>query len=447
MQPETRYAVSGGVHIAYQVFGKGPVDLVYGRAAVSHIELVWEQPDLARHLEEIAKFSRVILWDKRGTGLSDRVVGTPTLEDRMDDVRVVMDAVNCPRAVLLGGYDAAAMNLLFAATYPQRTLGLVLIAPLARGLWAPHFPWAWTREEYERWFQQSEHDWGTQAHIDRMTARFAPSRLGDQEFKRWFGRVIRFGSSPAADIALARMNMEIDVLDTLPAVHVPTAILQCPEDRVVRPENSDYIVSHISGARLVPIPGIDDFTWANPAAFDACIKAIRQFIVDLPRDPQDDERVLFTVLFIDVVDSTRRASALGDRGWAELIGRLFNNSRAEVTRFRGRVIKTTGDGLLAVFDGPTRAVHCAGRIRDQARDLSIEVRAGLHTGECILGEDDVTGIAVHIASRICDSANGGEVTTSRTVRDLSVGSDVRFEEREARPMKGLEGNWTTYSVR
>jgi class 3 adenylate cyclase/pimeloyl-ACP methyl ester carboxylesterase len=446
MLTETRYAESGGVHIAYQVFGKGPIDLVYGRAAISHLELVWEQPDLARHLGEIAKFSRVILWDKRGTGLSDRSVGAPTLEDRIDDVRAVMDAVNCPRAVLFGGYDTAAMNLLFAASYPHRTLGLVLIAPLIRGLWTSDFPWAPTREEYERWIQQSEKDWGTEAHIDRLTARYAPSRLGDSAFKSWFGRVIRFGSSPSADRALIRMNMEIDVLDTLPSVHVPCLVMQCPEDRVVRSESSEYVVSHIAGARLIQIPGIDDFTWANTSAFDACIKALREFIAKLPREVPEDDRVLFTVLFVDIVDSTPRLAALGDRSWADLIGRLLSSSKDEVLRYRGETIKTTGDGLLAIFDGPTRAVHCAGKIRDLAKDLAVEVRAGLHTGECILRDGDVTGIAVHIASRICSSANGGEILASRTVRDLSVGSDVRFEEREARPLKGLEGNWTTYSV-
>jgi class 3 adenylate cyclase len=446
MLTETRYAESGGVHIAYQVFGKGPVDLVYGRAAVSHLELAWDQPDLARQLGEFAKFSRVILWDKRGTGLSDRSVGAPTLEERIDDVRAVMDAVNCPRAVLFGGYDTAALNLLFAASYPQRTLGLALIAPLIRGLWSSDFPWAWTREEYDRWIQQSEKDWGTEAHIDRLTARYAPSRLGDSEFKNWFGRVIRFGSSPSADRALIRMNMEIDVLDTLSSVHVPTLVMQCPEDRVVRPEVSEYVASHIGGARLVQIPGIDDFAWANTAAFDAVVTAMREFIANLPREVPEDDRVLFTVLFVDVVDSTPKLAALGDRGWTDLIGRLLNSSRAEVSRYRGRVVKTTGDGLLAIFDGPTRAVHCAERIRDFAKDLSVEVRAGLHTGECILGDGDVTGIAVHIASRICSSANGGEVLASRTVRDLSVGSDVHFVEREARPLKGLEGTWVTYSV-
>jgi class 3 adenylate cyclase/pimeloyl-ACP methyl ester carboxylesterase len=444
--PQVRYARSGDLRIAYQVFGKGPVDLVYGRSAITHLELVWEEPDLARHLAEIAKFSRVILWDKRGVGLSDRVVGSPTLEDRIDDVRAVMDAVQSARAVIFGGSDTAAMSLLFAATYPERTLGLILIAPLVRGLRAPDYPWVWSQEEYERSFQESQGDWGTEAHIDRLTARFAPSRFDDRAFKKWFGRVIRSGSSPSADVLLSRMNMQIDVRDALPAVHVPTLVLQCPEDRVVRRENSDYVVSHVEGARLVPIPGIDHFTWANRAAFGVCINAMRQFIEGLPRDSPEEDRVLFTVLFMDVVGSTRKASLLGDRGWSELLGRLLDFARTEVVHFRGRVVKTTGDGLLAIFDGPTRATRCAVRIRDHARGLAVELRAGLHTGECLLAEGDVTGIAVHIASRICDLANGGEVLTSRTVRDLSVGSDVRFEQREPRPLKGLEGDWVTYSV-
>ena len=401
---------------------------------------------MARFFSELGTFCRVIMWDKRGVGLSDRVVGTPTLEDRMDDVRAVMDAANSPRAVIFGASDTAAMALLFAATYPGRTLGLILISPLARGLWAPDYPWVWTREEYERSFRQSEEDWGTPAHIDRLTARLAPSRLQDRPFKRWLGRVIRYGSSPSADISLARMNMKIDVRDALPTVHVPTLILQCPEDRFVRPENSAYVASHVAGARMVELPGIDHFSWANPAAFDVAIRAQREFVQGLPTGTVDEDRVLLTVLFFDVKGSTQRAAAIGDRAWSDLLGRWLTAARAEVSRFRGRAIKSTGDGLLAAFDGPTRAVRCALAVQDKARELGLELRAGLHTGECLSASDDVTGIAVHIASRICAQARGGEVLTSRTVRDLSVGSDVQFDESAPRPLAGLEGDWTLFSA-
>ena len=444
--PETQYARSGDVRVAYQVFGKGPVDVVYGRTSISQIELVWDEPDVARYFTELGSFCRVILWDKRGVGLSDRVVGTPTLEDRMDDVRAVMDAVHSPRAVIFGASDTASMALLFSATYPERTLGLMLISPLVRGARADDYPWVPTREEGERALMTSDGDWGTPAHIDRVVARLAPSRSGDLDFKRWFGRVIRFGSSPSADARLARMNMEIDVRAALPSVHVPTLVMQCADDPFVRPENADYVVSHVRRARLVVIPGKDHLFWANPEASAASLRAQRTFLEGLPAVQAEDDRVLLTVLFVDIVGSTSTASALGDRAWAELLGQVLGGARTEVARFRGRVVKTTGDGLLAAFDGPTRAVRCARAVRERGADLGVELRAGLHTGECLVSDDDVTGIAVHIASRICDEAAGGEILASRTVRDLSVGSGIAFREGTSRPLKGLEGVWETYVV-
>jgi len=444
--PEVRYARSGGLRIAYAVFGNGPVDLVYGRTAISQLELVWEEPLVARFFSELGTFCRVILWDKRGVGLSDRVVGTPTLEDRMDDLRAVMDAANSPRAVIFGATDTAAMGLLFAATYPQRTLGLMLIEPTVRGVWAPDFPFAPTREEVERSIQTSEEDWGTPTHIDRLVERFAPSRAGDREFRRWYGRVVRFGSSPSADARLARMNMEIDVRAALPAVHVPTLVMKCPGDLSVRSESSEYVASHVAGAQLVTIPGRDHFFWANPEAFRASLEAEREFIARLPRTAGVEDRVLETVLFVDVVESTRRVAALGDHGWRELLDRFVSASRSEIGRYRGRIVKTTGDGFLAIFDGPTRGVRCAEAVRALAQREGLVVRAGLHTGECLVSETEVTGIAVHIASRICDSAGTGEILASRTVRDLSVGSEVRFEERGARELKGLQGHWEMFRV-
>ncbi len=444
--PEVNYARSGDVRIAYQVFGKGPPDLVYGRTAISQLELVWDEPQVARFFRELGTFSRVILWDKRGVGLSDRAVGTPTLEDRMDDVRAVMDAVDSPRAVLFGATDTAAMALLFAATYPARTQGLILISPMVRGLWAPSYPWVWTQEEYEASFRQSQADWGSPAHIDRMTSRLAPSRSQDLEFKRWLGRVIRFGSSPSADISLARMNMQIDVRAALSAVHVPTLVLKIPEETYLRPENADYVAAHVEGARLVNLPGPDHMAWANPAAYAAAMNAQRDFIRGLPQGSPEEERVLLTVLFTDIVDSTGRATQLGDRAWAELLGRYFEIARREASRFRGHLVKTTGDGALASFDGPTRAVRCASAMRDFARDLGLETRAGLHTGECLLERGDLRGVAVHIAARVSELANAGEVLVSGTVRDLSVGSDLRFLDRGLGPLRGVEGEWRTYLV-
>ncbi|MGA8302662.1 MAG: adenylate/guanylate cyclase domain-containing protein [Thermoplasmata archaeon] len=442
--PEVRYARSGNLRIAYEVFGTGPVDLVYGRTAISHLELVWEEPNVARYFRELGKAARVILWDKRGVGLSDRAVGTPTLEDRMDDVRAVMDAAQSRRAVIFGSTDTAAMALLFAATYPERTLGLVLIEPMVRGAWAPDFPFAPTREEVEESIRVSDEDWGTPPHIDRLLSTQAPSRLTDPEFKRWYGRVIRFGSSPSAAASLARMNLDIDVRAALPAVHVPTLILKCPGDRVVREENSDYVAARVAGAQLVSMPGRDHFFWASPEAHGASLVAQKSFLANLPSDLPDEDRVLKTVVFADIVDSTQLASRLGDHGWREILDSFLAASRAEVGRFQGRLVKTTGDGFLATFDGPTRAVRFAQSARTQAKQRGFLLRAGVHTGECLTADNDVVGIAVHLASRICDSAGGGEIVTSRTVRDLSVGSEVRFEERGSRRFKGVEGTWETF---
>ena len=444
--PEVRYARSANLRIAYTVFGSGPVDVVYGRTAISHLELVWEEPSITEYFGELAKACRIILWDKRGVGLSDRAVGTPTLEDRMDDVRAVMDAAGSRRAVIFGATDTAAMALLFAATYPDRTLGLMLIEPTVRGLWTPDFPYAPTREEVERSIQLSEEDWGTPAHIDRLIALQAPSRMADAAFKRWYGRVIRFGSSPSSAASLARMNLEIDVRATLPAVHVPTLVMKCPGDRTVQEESSDYVAAHVVGAQLVSIPGQDHLFWANPEASAASVNVQRSFLQTVPGAVRDDDRVLKTVVFVDVVGSTRQALELGDDRWKELLEGFLSDARIEVQRFRGNLVKTTGDGVLATFDGPTRAVRCAEALSRHAQGRGLSVRAGIHTGECLVSRDDVAGIAVHIASRICDSAGPGEVVTSRTVRDLSVGSGVRFTERGTRELRGLDGAWETFSV-
>ena len=444
--PEVRYARSGNIRIAYEVFGAGPVDLVYGRTAISHLELVWEEPAVANYFRELGTVARVILWDKRGVGLSDRTVGTPTLEDRMDDVRAVMDAAKSRRAVIFGASDTAAMALLFAATYPERTLGLMLIEPIVRGAWAPDYPFAPTREEVEESIQRSDEDWGTPPYIDRMLALYAPSRVADPDFKRWYGRVIRFGSSPSASASLARMNLEIDVRAALPAVHVPTLVMKCPGDLVVREANSDYVAAHVAGAELVSIPGRDHFFWANPESWTASLRAQKKFVTSLPSSLPDEDRVLKSVVFADLVDSTRLASRLGDHGWRELLGSFFAASRAEATRFRGEVVKTTGDGFLATFDGPTRAVRFVESVRDRAKAQGLALRAGVHTGECLVADNDVVGIAVHLASRICDSAGSGEILTSRTVKDLSVGSEVRFEERGSHQFKGVEGAWETFLV-
>lgn len=433
------------MHVAYQVVGHGPTDLVLVRSAISHLEVLWEEPSMARFLSQLASFTRLILFDKRGTGLSDRNVGVATLEDRIDDIRVVLDAVGSERAVLVGTLDGAPMSLLFAATYPDRVVGLVLYGAMVRGLWAPEYPWAPTREQWEAAIHQDETDWGSESHVDRLTAVLAPSRMPDPEFKRWRGRITRNGASPAEGAALARMNMEIDVRPLLAAVHCPTLVIHSTGDRMAPLEGSRYLTSAIPGAQFKEIATSDHLLWVNPEPRMQFVQAVREFVEAIGESPEVD-RILTTVLFLDIVDSTRRATELGDREWGRRLDQFFQRSRSELAKFRGRLIKTTGDGLLAIFDGPTRAVRCACALRDDAHGAGFEVRVGLHSGECTLKGGDVQGIAVHVASRVLQHADAGDVRVSATVRDLSVGSEIRFHDRGAATFKGLPGEWRTYSV-
>lgn len=377
--------------------------------------------------------------------MSDRDVGVATLEQRMDDGRAVLDAVDSKRAILVAARDAASVAILFAATYPERTRALILMSGLATGVWSAECPWAPTREQWESAIRRDRGEWGSPAHIDRLTSEIAPSRMDDAEFKRWLGRLVRNGGSPASGEALARMNMEIDVRPVLGAVHVPTLILHYKGDRAVSLEHGRYLAAHIPGAQLVETPGQDHLFWLSSEQTKVVFDEIHHFLRGLSDVPETD-RVLTTVLFTDVVESTRRAANLGDRAWGDLLNRFLEDARTETARFQGRTIKTTGDGILAIFDGPTRAVRCACTLRDQARKAGLEIRTGLHTGECVLKDGDVQGIAVHIAARVSREAADGEVLVSGTVRDLSVGSDVRFSDRGMRSLKGLEGEWRMYSV-
>lgn len=442
-EPEVRYATSGSVHIAYQVLGDGPVDVLLARSGVYHLEIAWDHPLNARYYRELASLGRLIAFDKRGTGLSDRSIGVATLEERIDDIRAVLDAAGSRRAILVAARDAASMVTLFAATHPERTRALILMSPLATGLWSEDCPWAPTREQAEAAIRHDLADWGSAAHVDRLTAELAPSRRDDAEFKRWLGRLVRNGASPSAGMALARMNMEIDIRATLGAVHVPTLVLHPTGDRAVSVEHGRYLAQHIPGARLVETPGADHLFWVSSEQTKAVFEAIHRFVEELANPPEAD-RVLTTVLFVDVVDSTRHVTTLGDRAWTELLGRFFEEARHQIAHFRGREVKTTGDGFLATFDGPTRAVRCAAVLRDQARTEGLEIRAGLHTGECMVRQGDVHGIAVHIASRISELAQGGEVLVSGTVRDLSVGSEIRFTDRGSTPLRGVDGDWRTF---
>jgi class 3 adenylate cyclase/pimeloyl-ACP methyl ester carboxylesterase len=442
---EIRYAKSGTVHVAYQSIGDGPVDMILGFSGISQLGVMWEEPGLVEYYRAVSEFARLVLFDKRGVGLSDRNVGIATLEERMDDIRAVMEAIGSRRAVLLGTLDGTPLSLLFAASYPEKTLALILWGGQARSLWAPDYPWAKTRADWESEIRRDEDEWGSQAHIDRMVAQLAPSRVGDPAFHRWMSRRIRYGASPAEGSALSRMNMQIDVRTALSALHVPTLVLYTRASRASSPEDAKFLADNIPGAKLEEVECPDHLFWATPQGLRAVVGPMRRFVEGLEEGSETD-RILTTVLFTDMVSSTKRASEVGDRRWARLLERNFEFARREVARYRGNLIKTTGDGVLAIFDGPTRAIRCALGLRDEAQAEGLSIRAGLHTGECVHKGDDVHGIAVNIASRIADSAGADEVLISGTVRDLSFGCDIPIQPRGSRVLKGVDGEWRIYAA-
>jgi pimeloyl-ACP methyl ester carboxylesterase len=439
--PETRYARSGDVHIAYQTIGDGPVDLVYVPGWVSNVEAMWDEPAYARFLSRLASFARLIVFDKRGTGLSDPVPieRLPTLEERMDDVRAVMDAVGSERAALLGHSEGGNMCVLFAATCPERTTALVLVGCYAKRIRSEDYPWAPEREERMEEIERTERTWGS----PEIGAWLAPSRVGDEAFAAAMGRYLRQSASPKAAAALLRMNTEIDVRDVLPAVRVPALLIYRTDDVDVRAEEGRWIASRIPGARFVELPGADHLMWTENA--DAILDEIEAFLTGVRRGPEPD-RVLATVLFTDIVGSTALASELGDRAWRDLLDRHHAVVRRELDRSRGREVDTAGDGFLATFDGPARAIRCAAAIRDGLRPLRLRVRAGVHTGEVDLADGGVRGIAVHIGSRIASMAGPDEVLVSGTVRDLVHGSGIRFEPRGEHELKGVPGRWAVFAV-
>jgi pimeloyl-ACP methyl ester carboxylesterase len=439
---EVAYAQSGDVNIAYEVTGSGPIDVVFVSGWISHLELAWDDPDFARFLRRLGSFSRLIRFDKRGTGLSDRVAGMPTLEQRMDDVRAVMDAVGSERAVLFGISDGGAMSFLFAATYPDRALKLVTYGSLAKNTRTPDYPWAQfpaDPEEREQFFAAVMGRWGS---ADASKA-IAPSRADDEEFGQRYGMYLRQGASPGAALQMFRMNAEIDVRDVLSAIHIPTLIMHRTDDSFVPVASSRDLASRIPVARYVELPGRDHLFYIGD--YDTILDEIEEFITGEQR-VEDADRVLATILFTDIVGSTEHLARLGDRRWREVLEDHYRLARRELGRHRGREIKTTGDGLLATFDGPARAVRCAAAIRDRVRPLGVEVRAGLHTGEVELLDQDVGGIAVHIGARVAATADASEVLVSSTVKDLVAGSGLQFEERGAHALKGVPGAWTLFAV-
>jgi pimeloyl-ACP methyl ester carboxylesterase len=422
---KTRYARSGDVRIAYQVVGNGPLDLVWVPGFISNLDHNWSEPGLAHFISRLAAFSRLIMFDKRGTGLSDRVGGAPTLEQRMDDVRAVMDAVGSHRAALFGISEGGPMSLLFAATYPDRTQALVLYGTYAnssaRGL-PPETP--------EALAERLDRNWGT----GESLRDFAPSKVSDEQFRQWWAGFERLGGSPSAVIALLQMNSEIDVRHVLPSIHVPTLVIHRTDDCRMSVEAGRYLGAHIADAKYVELPGVDHVLWVGDT--DRIADEMEEFLTG-SRSVSEPDRVLATVLFTDIVDSTRKAAELGDRGWRLLLDRHDTAVRQEIARFRGREVKTLGDGFLATFDGPARAVRCASGIAQAMGPFGIAVRSGLHTGEIEMKGEDVGGIAVHIAARVAALAGADEVVVSSTVRDLVAGSGLRFRAMGSRALKGL----------
>lgn len=442
-RPRTRYARSGGVSIAYQVFGRGPFDLVVVPGWVSNVELMWEEPRYADALERLGSFARVITFDKRGTGLSDRVAEYPTLEQRMDDVRAVMDAVGSARAALFGHSEGGSMAILFAASYPDRTIALATYGGFAARLRSADYPWAPTLEERVAAADALERDgWGDPEAVD--VAYYAPSLASDAAAARRFVTYLRQSASPGSAAMLLRMNTFVDVRAVLPAVRVPTLILHAIGDRDVRPEDARYLAEHISGARYVELPSGDHVWWVSHS--DEIVGELQEFFTGA-RDAPEADRFLATVLFTDIVDGTARAAELGDAAWRSLIERHHAAVREELERYRGVEQDTAGDGFYATFDGPARAVRCALAVRERLRGLRVEIRAGLHTGECQLIAGKTGGLGAIIGARVREAARAGEVLVSSTVRDLVTGSGLQFEERGTHRLKGVPEEWRLYAVR
>jgi class 3 adenylate cyclase len=438
---ETRYAKSGGINIAYQVLGDGPIDLVAIPIWLSHLEAAWDEPSLARFYRRLASFSRLILFDKRGTGLSDRVPDAelPTLEERMDDVRAVMSAAGCERAALFGMYDGATMAALFAATYPERTSALATFSMFAKRMHAPDHPWGVTVERRQRLLDAIEQGWGGAVRIEDI----APSVAHDDRFRRWWAGYLRLAGSPGAALAMARMNSEIDIRSILPAIRVPTLVLHRTGDRRVEIGEARYIASMIPDARLVELPGEDHLPWVGDA--DAVLDEVEEFVTGGLGRFESDRR-LATLVFTDIAGSTERAVALGDRRWGTLLGQHNVVARRQMERFGGRTIASAGDGIFAAFDGPARAIRGACATRDALQGLGLDVRAGVHTGEVEIMGANLGGIAVHIGSRVMSQAGAGEVLVSSTVKELVVGSGIAFDDRGPHELKGVPGEWRLFAV-
>lgn len=438
--PETRYTkTADGVHIAYQVLGEGPFDLVLITGYVSHLELGWDNPEIAEFLRALSSFSRLILFDRRGLGLSDPVQGAPTIEDRMQDLRAVMDAAGSERAALLGVSEGGPMSMVFAATYPDRVSALVLYGSFARMTKADGYPWGYPSELFERFVEAKVTAWGGDDSVDY----FAPSRAQDAEFRRRWAAFERRATSPGAYRSLMDMNADTDVRDVLASIRVPTLVLHRSDDVPIRVGNGRYLSEHIAGARYVELAGGDHFFFVGDTS--GLLDEVEEFLTGR-RSVHEQDRVLATVLFTDIVGSTEAATRLGDTAWRRLLDQHDKLTRREVDRWRGRVVKSTGDGALVTFEGPARAVRCAAALQASLRGEQVRTRAGLHTGEIELRGDDIGGIGVHIAARVEALAEPDEVLVTRTVTDLVAGSGISFADRGLHDLKGVPGSWQLFAV-
>ncbi|MGZ8566910.1 MAG: alpha/beta fold hydrolase [Actinomycetota bacterium] len=449
MTPGTRYATTGdGVQIAWQAVGEGWPDIVYAGGFATHVELVWEQPWIARYFSNVASIGRLILFDKRGSGLSERASPLCDLETRADDLRAVLDATGSERAVLVGQGEGGALVSFFAATYPERTIGLVWIGPQAKTGWSPDYEFGWSAEDEARSIEWIRSSWGTPAHAREFLAGDAPSLAADDEWVEWLAKFFRYSMSPGEALRFEQMWYDTDARAILPAVNVPTLLI-CPNIPIsdgTRPvESARYVAERIAGSRLVELPP-GDWWPVSPQRQDLVVDELRMFVEDLSAERSELNRVLTTIVFTDIVKSTEKAAGIGDGAWRQLLERHHTVVRGLLGRYHGVEVDTAGDGFLATFDGPARAVRCASAIVGSVGSLGLEVRAGVHTGEIELDKDGVKGIAVHIGARIAGFAGASEVWASSTVKDLTAGSGLSFEDRGMRALKGVPDEWHLYKV-
>ena len=439
MSPVARYAKSGDLNIAYVVEGDRPLDLVWIPPWISQVEYLWAEDSLTRVMERLTQFARVITFDRRGSGLSDPLAGAPTLEEQMDDVIAVMDAAGSERAAITGTLEGGPMAALFAATYPERVSALILYAAFARATWAPGYEWAWSAEDRKVRMDDLVDHWGE----GWVAGGVAPSRMADPEFREWAGRLERLAASPSTIKRIFDLIGEFDVRDVLPSIRVPTLVLHRREDSFIKIEHSRFLAERIPGARMVELEGGDNMYSLGDS--EALLGEIEEFLTG-ERHRVEPDRMLATVLFTDICNSTQHAARMGDRGWRFMLERHDALFRRSLVRHRGREVKHTGDGFLATFDGPARAIRCAADHAESVASLGLEVRAGLHTGELEVMDGDLGGLAVHIAARVMDRAAPCEVLVSSTVKDLVVGSGIDFEERGPHELRGVPGEWQLYSV-